>query len=169
MTLGERIRWVRGDLKQKEFAAKIGVTQSTVGYWERQNNIPKERDRLKISEVFGVNLLWLLTGEGEPYVAGRKTPNISTPLKPGTREEGGYQTQEERLSAGGGEPSRVYDPADSAVQNLASANLKLLEKLDEKDKEINRLRMECQDLWRRLSAKGEGRRNTDQGGQPEPV
>lgn len=157
MTLGERLRWIRGDLKQKEFAAKIGVTQTAVGYWERQSVIPKERDRQKICNIFGINYTWLVAGEGEPYMAGRKPPGISIPLKPGAREEGGgYPRPEERLGAGGAAGLVVYEEKDLPLIQARIIS-SLAEQLKEKDREIAELR-------RRLDA-GEG----DRARKPENI
>lgn len=68
MTLSGRIKTVRGSLSQEAFAEKISASQSAVTAWERgEGQFPKGDMLHKIREVFGVNINWLLTGEGAPY------------------------------------------------------------------------------------------------------
>lgn len=64
-TTGERIRHLRGDLSQAEFASKIGVHKEMVGKYERGQNVPGGDVLTRMREVFGVSLDWLLTGQGQ--------------------------------------------------------------------------------------------------------
>lgn len=64
-TTGERIRQLRGDLSQAEFASKIGVHKEMVGKYERGQNVPGGDVLTRMREVFGVSLDWLLTGQGQ--------------------------------------------------------------------------------------------------------
>jgi len=68
MEIGERIKFIRGKLTQKKFGNLIGADQSTVQVWEIRNSLPKGDFLQRIHEQFGVNINWLLTGMGEPYV-----------------------------------------------------------------------------------------------------
>ncbi|NDP43229.1 MAG: bacteriophage CI repressor [Aromatoleum sp.] len=63
MTLGDRLKLVRGTASQKAFAAALGVHQNTVSNAERRDSAPQEY-LLKIGTVRNVNLHWLLTGRG---------------------------------------------------------------------------------------------------------
>jgi len=86
MGLGNRIKIVRGDLTQKEFAKKIGVHTHTAQLYE-QGNIPKGDVLQRICEKFRININWLLTGEGEPYIK-KGNFSIKEPRAPyGTQEE----------------------------------------------------------------------------------
>ena len=78
MEIGERIKFIRGALSQKKFGDLIGADQSTVQVWEIRNNLPKGDFLQRIHEQFGVNINWLLTGEGETYVkkGSKHTPRI---------------------------------------------------------------------------------------------
>lgn len=67
INIGKRIKFIRRDLTQGEFAEKIKVDQSTVQVWEGKNKVPKGDILQRIREAFGVSIDWLLTGEGEPY------------------------------------------------------------------------------------------------------
>ena len=63
MTLGERLRHVRGAESQKAFAAALGVHENTVSNAERRNSATQEY-LLRIADERNVNLHWLLTGRG---------------------------------------------------------------------------------------------------------
>lgn len=67
MHIGDRIKFIRGNLTQGQFAEKIKVDQSTVQVWEGKNKVPKGDILKRIREAFGVSIDWLLTGEGDPY------------------------------------------------------------------------------------------------------
>src|SRR4029079_6401952 len=63
MTLGERLRLVRGAESQKAFAAALGVHENSVANAERRNSATQDY-LLRIAEVRRINLHWLLTGHG---------------------------------------------------------------------------------------------------------
>jgi transcriptional regulator with XRE-family HTH domain len=63
MTLGERLRLVRGDDTQKAFAAALGVHENSVANAERRSSATQDY-LLRIAEVRNINLHWLLTGHG---------------------------------------------------------------------------------------------------------
>lgn len=66
MELFERIKIIRGFLKQEEFASKLGVSKVTIGRWERGERVPDAQDLFKISVMFPeFNPTWILTGEGD--------------------------------------------------------------------------------------------------------
>ena len=65
MTIGERLKRVRGGLRQQDFAKKIGAPKSTVSRWERGDQTPSYEALNAILEAFPeVNPSWLVTGEG---------------------------------------------------------------------------------------------------------
>lgn len=63
MTLGERLRLVRGAESQKAFAAALGVHENSVANAERRHSATQDY-LLRIAQVRGINLHWLLTGHG---------------------------------------------------------------------------------------------------------
>jgi transcriptional regulator with XRE-family HTH domain len=63
MTLGERLRLVRGGDTQKAFAAALGVHENSVANAERRGSATQDY-LLRLAEVHRVNLHWLLTGHG---------------------------------------------------------------------------------------------------------
>lgn len=78
ISIGERIRSLREKLTQKEFGDKVGVTQSSIQNYESGASFPRGDVLQRISLEFGVDINWLLTGRGDPYL-----PNVtSKPLVP---------------------------------------------------------------------------------------
>jgi transcriptional regulator with XRE-family HTH domain len=63
MTLGERLRLVRGVTSQKAFAAELGIHENTVSNAERRDSATQDY-LLKIAAARNSNLHWLLTGQG---------------------------------------------------------------------------------------------------------
>ena len=63
MTLGERLKLVRGTASQKQFAAELSLHENTVANAERRNSATLDH-MLRLATVRGVNLHWLLTGHG---------------------------------------------------------------------------------------------------------
>jgi len=68
MTIGERIKDLKGTLSQKDFAEKIGAGSSAVCAWENDESLPGSKYLEAIHQVFGVDINWLLTGVGEVYI-----------------------------------------------------------------------------------------------------
>lgn len=62
MTIAEKLYKLRSDtgLSQKEFADKIGASQSAVNYWENGNRQPRITQIKKIAKVFDIALYVLL-------------------------------------------------------------------------------------------------------------
>lgn len=69
-TLGDRLRLIISqlDITAKEFAEKCGMSYKILNEY-LQNRRSPGGDKLKqIAEAFNVNLNWLLTGEGSPFL-----------------------------------------------------------------------------------------------------
>lgn len=62
MTIAEKLYKLRNDtgLSQKEFADKIGASQSAVNYWENGNRQPRITQMKKIAKTFDIALYILL-------------------------------------------------------------------------------------------------------------
>lgn len=62
----ERIKLIRKrkNLSQEEFGSQIGITRSSVSLLESGRNSPSEQTIMLICKEFGVNEVWLRTGEG---------------------------------------------------------------------------------------------------------
>lgn len=64
-TLGERLRILRGEMQQAEFAALWGVHKNSLANYERGMSFPTIDKVQRLLEMFpGVSPLWLVTGEG---------------------------------------------------------------------------------------------------------
>ena len=70
MTQGERIRELRKHLQltMEQFGGKIGVTKSTISNIENGNRNATEHMVKSICREFGVDYIWLTTGEGEMFI-----------------------------------------------------------------------------------------------------
>ena len=66
--VGERIRQVRGDRTQEDFAKSVGILQGTLSKYER-GATPAPAVLLEIARVGGTSVEWLLTGQA-PTSAG---------------------------------------------------------------------------------------------------
>ena len=89
-----------------------------------------------------------------------------------TREpEAPYRRQPERMLAGGElrDVTLIEPAAETPLEGALKTITLLVNQNEKKDRENEELRRKVADLERRLAATGEGRRNTDRGGQPEPV
>jgi transcriptional regulator with XRE-family HTH domain len=80
MELSERIALIikENNLKQKELAAIIGVTESYISALLRKRNInPSQSFANLIEEKLGYNARWVLTGEGQKIKAVSKHASLS--------------------------------------------------------------------------------------------
>ena len=55
------------DLTQKDFASRIGLSENYVWMIEKGDRVPSDRTISDICREFGVNEVWIRTGEGEPF------------------------------------------------------------------------------------------------------
>ena len=68
MSIGDRFKYLRGDRSQSDFASYIGSTKQNISKYELNSMMPGGDVLLRMAQVMSVNINWLLTGEGEPYV-----------------------------------------------------------------------------------------------------
>jgi phage repressor protein C with HTH and peptisase S24 domain len=72
-TIGGRIRAVR-EVRQgpsgRKLVEELGVTESTLYNWQRDQNKPPVEALQKIADLFGVQYEWLSTGRGEMLPVG---------------------------------------------------------------------------------------------------
>jgi SOS-response transcriptional repressor LexA len=68
--INERIKQIRKEkrLTQTEFGSKIGVNQCSVVDWERGRSFPSVESMKSMAKCYGINLHWLMTGEGTMYL-----------------------------------------------------------------------------------------------------
>lgn len=69
MTVNERIKILRKDLKfnQKEFADKLGMSQTAISWSEKDGNNVPDSTLKAICTLFNVNEDWLRNGNGAIY------------------------------------------------------------------------------------------------------
>jgi transcriptional regulator with XRE-family HTH domain len=69
MTILDRIRLVRKTLglKQRDFALRIGLTQTSLSMIELGNSALTEKNIILICATFGIDEKWLRTGKGEMF------------------------------------------------------------------------------------------------------
>ena len=68
MSFGERIKYIRGNLTQTAFSDLMGVHRNTVRGWEEGTAAPGREILVRFMELFKVNLNWLFSGKGEPFL-----------------------------------------------------------------------------------------------------
>lgn len=79
MTVGSRIKKVRGAMSQEDFADAVGVSKAAIGGYERDKQAPGSAVIVSICERFGIEPSWLLMGKGPMMVvedAGSTPPDI---------------------------------------------------------------------------------------------
>ena len=69
LCIGRRIREMRGDITQAEFAERIGISQNYLSTMERGKVEIGAEILVWISREFVKSVEWLLTGEGTPAMA----------------------------------------------------------------------------------------------------
>lgn len=93
MSYGERLKIVRGNIPQEDFAKLLDVHKNTLGRFEREEGKPNIEELQKIlSALPDINPTWLLTGEGDMKrdAATKSEDGISSQKeKPKLREIGG--------------------------------------------------------------------------------
>ena len=61
-TVAARIKNLRGDMTQKEFALSLGVSPQAVSAWENADKMPRVGVLEKLSEIYGVSKSYILGG-----------------------------------------------------------------------------------------------------------
>lgn len=79
MGIGERIKAVRKHFKltQAEFGERIGVKGNTIANYELGRNAPVDAIFSLLCREYGVNEIWLRTGEGEMFQAMTENEELS--------------------------------------------------------------------------------------------
>ena len=80
MSFGERIKFIRGGLNQEDFGHLFGVHGNTVNAWECDEIMPGGGIIKAFFMLFNVNLNWLFSGKGNPYLECLNLPGDNTNL-----------------------------------------------------------------------------------------
>ena len=70
-TLGARIKLARGEMTQDVFAKLLQISKGSLGFYERDENLPNTDVILKICSFTGVDLKWLVAGHGDMWSVDR--------------------------------------------------------------------------------------------------
>ncbi len=73
-TIGDQIKFIRGSLTKVEFARALGINRNTLLNYETNKGFPDFERLQKIHKTFNININWLLSGEGKPYLKRLKYP-----------------------------------------------------------------------------------------------
>jgi phage repressor protein C with HTH and peptisase S24 domain len=96
MTIGDRIKEIRGNVSRDDFAAMFGVNRATVQRYEIYERGPSIEFVAAICEKYNINANWLIFGQGPKFKGEAKE-------EPANSEEFNYIPMiEAKLSAGGG-------------------------------------------------------------------
>lgn len=79
MSLGERIKQVRGAISQKDFGDALGVSANTLRGYENDSVPPGADFVVRLCTRYNVDYSWLLAGAGEAY-NGSNASNPSEPV-----------------------------------------------------------------------------------------
>ncbi len=79
MTVGERIRVIRKDLKlnQGDFGERVGLSAASISLLEKDTTTITERVARDICRVYGISRSWLLDGTGEMREATESLEELS--------------------------------------------------------------------------------------------
>ncbi|NVP22823.1 helix-turn-helix domain-containing protein [Treponema phagedenis] len=128
--IGDRLKKIREKkgLNQGEFAAFLGVSQQNLSHYENNKRDISETVKIKLQQN-GVNLNWLLTGTGEPFLNGDSEPD-----KPAILQElentalnataSKFADYDERLNAIEQEQQKLRQEWEEIIQLYSPENMK---------------------------------------------
>lgn len=78
-TLGIRLKQLRKNLKltQQQLADKVGVSKTSIIYWEKDENVPKHESLMALSNALETTPDWLLFGKSEVSLPSKDEVYIS--------------------------------------------------------------------------------------------
>lgn len=56
MSVGERLRALRGERTQEEISKELGITKSSYAMYERGERTPRDEVKVRISKYYGVSV-----------------------------------------------------------------------------------------------------------------
>jgi transcriptional regulator with XRE-family HTH domain len=166
MTIGERIKLIRGSLSLKDFAQRIDPAKKSSYDWESGKAMPGASTLEKIHRVFGININWLLTGEGDPFLnqdnpANIKDPGMVNPLiaatsLPGSRHMPGATDPFMDAISGLRE---IYDSGNASLIQAIEINIRVIRQqahrekiLNDQTDQINSLENNCEKLTKEVES-----------------
>ena len=147
MSLPERLRLIRGQLGQKEFAKRIDSSQTGVSAYEKGQRKPDYETLIRVSQEFGVTLDWLLLGTGSMYIEDNsdKTADMSAVLPAETASQPIENIEyEKNKSADMSEKLRLRQKLEQSLEKMVELQERLLA-LTEQNADL-RLQLKERDL-----------------------
>lgn len=65
MSIGAKLKELRGTKTQQEVADDIGITKSALAMYERDERVPRDEVKVRIAEYYGVSLVFLFFNKTE--------------------------------------------------------------------------------------------------------
>lgn len=56
MSVGERLRALRGERTQEEISKELGITKSSYAMYERVERTPRDEVKVRISKYYGISV-----------------------------------------------------------------------------------------------------------------
>lgn len=69
-------------LNQREFAEKLGLSQSNISEWKKGRSSPTFKILKDMNKLFGISVDWLLTGEGEMFLDKESSSQVNEKTTP---------------------------------------------------------------------------------------
>ena len=73
-TIGDRMRQIRGDMNQSEFAMRLRISKETLGRYERNERQPDSEFLTRLYQAVDVDITWLVTGAEKCFVTKQLPP-----------------------------------------------------------------------------------------------
>lgn len=132
-TLGDRLKQLRGNTRQADLAAALGMAQTTLSNYETGRNEPSIEVLRTFVSHFSVNLRWLMFGEGPIREGEDAEPKSAEPLSSG---QAITQPREESFA----KLERELELEREERRELAAENRRLYREKEELLKELGELR-----------------------------
>lgn len=120
MDIKDRIRWIiericrEYKLTNETLALIVGVSDGTVNNYRTKKNPPSAKFIVALKEKYSVNPMWLLIGQGEPYIKeGEVQPHTEYP-------------KSEKLDLQVREPVVEYKNQDEKIGDLVTKTIDVL-------------------------------------------
>ena len=65
MSIGNKLRELRGERSQQEVAEILGISKSAYAMYEQDNRIPRDEVKMRIAKLFGVSVLDLFFADNK--------------------------------------------------------------------------------------------------------
>lgn len=158
MTQGKRLSELLEDKKmtQKSLADLLSLDPSSITQFKKDKNNPSLETSRQIAKIFGVNLEWFLTGEGEKVSITQTSGANSPAAGPSSYQNTGTVSGGQVHTGHGAQHHTNFTPAPTTDNRVATLEEKIagLEKLiTEKDERIQDYKERIQELKEQLSTK----------------